>query len=164
MKPDGFGPNGALLVSLAAEADAAAKRQVPTSRPTAATPLGRVIVDDEQVDNRGQWAHVEPVKVDMTRIVSLSSKALATCSPGLPSWWIRWRCRMPDKSGPAASIMPLIAGYVPARLVFLAAELGIADLIANGTTSIESLAQHTGMHGPSLKRMLRALSAYDVFE
>jgi hypothetical protein len=60
--------------------------------------------------------------------------------------------------------MPLIAGYIPARLVFLAAELGIADLIAGGTTTAEGLAQHTGTHAPSLKRVLRALCAYDVFE
>jgi hypothetical protein len=46
----------------------------------------------------------------------------------------------------------------------LAAELGIADLIASGKTSAEVMAQHTGMHALSLKRMLRALCAYDVFE
>lgn len=71
---------------------------------------------------------------------------------------------MPDNPAPRPSIMPLLAGYIPARLVFLAAELGVADLIANGKTTAEVLAQHTGMHAPSLKRMLRALCAYDVFE
>jgi hypothetical protein len=71
---------------------------------------------------------------------------------------------MPDNAASPPSIMPLIAGYIPARLVYLAAELGIADLIAGGTTTVEGLAQHTGVHAPSLKRMLRALCAYDVFE
>ena len=71
---------------------------------------------------------------------------------------------MPDNPAPPPSIMPLIAGYMPARLIFLAAELGVADLIAEGKTTAEVLAQHTGMHAPSLKRMLRALCAYDVFE
>ncbi|MBR0939526.1 methyltransferase [Bradyrhizobium jicamae] len=71
---------------------------------------------------------------------------------------------MSDNAAPPPSIMPLIAGFMPARLVFLAAELGIADLIAGGTTATEGLAQRTGMHAPSLKRMLRALCAYGVFE
>lgn len=71
---------------------------------------------------------------------------------------------MTDNAAPPPSIMPLIAGYIPARLVFLAAELGIADLIAGGTATVEGLAQHTCVHAPSLKRILRALCAYDVFE
>jgi hypothetical protein len=71
---------------------------------------------------------------------------------------------MPDNAAPPPSIMPLITGYIPSRLVFLAAELGIADLIASGKTTAELLAQHTGMHALSLTRMLRALCAYDVFE
>jgi O-methyltransferase domain/Dimerisation domain len=72
--------------------------------------------------------------------------------------------KMPDNAAPPPSIMPLITGYIPARLVFLAAELSLADLIAGGKTTAEALAQHTGMHARSLKRMLRALCAYDVFE
>ncbi len=71
---------------------------------------------------------------------------------------------MPENAAPSPSIMSLIAGYVPARLIYLAAELGIADLIAGGTTTVEGLSQHTSMHALSLKRMLRALCAYDVFE
>ena len=60
--------------------------------------------------------------------------------------------------------MPLIAGLMPARLVYIAAEFGIAYLIADGTTDAEGLARHAGLHAPSLKRMLRALCAYGVFE
>lgn len=71
---------------------------------------------------------------------------------------------MSDHAVPPPSIMSLIGGFMPARLVFLAAELGIADLIAAGTTTAEDLARQTGMHAPSLKRLLRALCAYGVFE
>jgi hypothetical protein len=71
---------------------------------------------------------------------------------------------MSDSSAPRSSIMPLIAGFMPARLVFLAAELGIADLIAGGMTTAEGLAQRTDTHAPSLKRMLRALCAFGVLE
>jgi hypothetical protein len=76
----------------------------------------------------------------------------------------RTEVEMSDNAAPPPSIMPLIAGFIPARLVFLAAELGIADLIAGGTTTAEGLAQRTSMHAPSLRRMMRALCAYGVFE
>lgn len=71
---------------------------------------------------------------------------------------------MSENAAPPPSLMPLIAALMPARLVFLAAELGIADLIAEGATTAEALAQRTATHAPSLKRMLRALCAYGVFE
>ncbi|MDN4988472.1 methyltransferase [Bradyrhizobium sp. WYCCWR 13022] len=71
---------------------------------------------------------------------------------------------MSDNTGSPPSILTLISGFVPARLVFLAAELGLADLIAGGTMTAEGLARRTGTHAPSLKRMLRALCAYGVFE
>jgi O-methyltransferase/methyltransferase family protein len=71
---------------------------------------------------------------------------------------------MSESAAPPPSIMPLVTAFMPARLVFLAAELGIADLIAGGTTSAEGLAQRTGTHAPTLRRMLRALCAYGVFE
>ena len=36
---------------------------------------------------------------------------------------------MPNNAAASVGLMSLIAGYIPARLIFLAAELGIADLI-----------------------------------
>jgi hypothetical protein len=60
--------------------------------------------------------------------------------------------------------MDLISAFIPARLVYLAAELGIADLIANGLSTAEALAERTGTHAPALYRMLRALCAYGVFD
>src|SRR5262249_13033583 len=60
--------------------------------------------------------------------------------------------------------MDLITAFIPARLLYLAAELGIADLIANGLSTAEALAEKTGTHAPALYRMLRALCAYGVFD
>ena len=60
--------------------------------------------------------------------------------------------------------MDLISAFIPARLVYLAAELGLADLVASGLTTAEALAEKTGTHAPTLYRMLRALCAYGVFE
>lgn len=60
--------------------------------------------------------------------------------------------------------MDPITALIPARLVYLAAELGIADLMANGLSTAEALAEKSGTHAPALYRMLRALCAYGVFE
>jgi hypothetical protein len=43
--------------------------------------------------------------------------------------------------------MPLIGVLMVSRLVYLAAEHGIADLISRGSNSAETLAEKTGTHG-----------------
>lgn len=49
-----------------------------------------------------------------------------------------------------------------ARAVYAAAELGLADLLANGARSTEEVAGATGMHAPSLYRLLRALASCGI--
>jgi SAM-dependent methyltransferase len=49
-----------------------------------------------------------------------------------------------------------------ARAIYAAAELGLADLLAEGPRGAEELAQATGMHAPSLYRLLRALAGCGV--
>jgi len=65
---------------------------------------------------------------------------------------------------PPPTIMPMISAFMISRLVYLAAELGIADLIAGGLNTAEALADKTGTFAPALYRMLRALCAYGVLE
>lgn len=50
-----------------------------------------------------------------------------------------------------------------ARAVYAAAELGLADLLAEGPRSAEDLAVATNTHAPSLYRLLRALAACGLF-
>ena len=50
------------------------------------------------------------------------------------------------------------------RCVYAVAELGIADLLADGQVSSAELATATDTHEPSLYRVLRALAALGVFE
>jgi hypothetical protein len=57
----------------------------------------------------------------------------------------------------------LICGYWHSQCVYVAAKLGIADLLANGPLSIDDLAVRTGTHPPSLFRVLRALASLGVF-
>jgi hypothetical protein len=63
-----------------------------------------------------------------------------------------------------ASLMPLITVFTVSRLIYFAAELGLADKLAPGEKSVGALAAETGTHAPSLYRMLRALAAFGVFE
>lgn len=53
----------------------------------------------------------------------------------------------------------MISGYWTSQAVYVAAKLGIADLLADGPKSIEELATATGTHPRSLYRLLRALAS-----
>jgi len=58
----------------------------------------------------------------------------------------------------------LIRGYRMSQAVYVAARLGIADLLADGPRDIEDLAQETGCHTPSLGRVLAALASVGVVD
>ena len=64
--------------------------------------------------------------------------------------------------GAASTIMSLLTGAWAARLVHTAAELGIADHLADGPRGVDFLAAQMGAHTPSLARLLRALTAIGV--
>lgn len=57
----------------------------------------------------------------------------------------------------------MITGYWVSQAVGVAAELGVADLLAEGPRTAEDLATATGTHGPSLFRLLRALAGAGLF-
>jgi len=66
--------------------------------------------------------------------------------------------------GLTASLMPLINGFMASRVVHVAAELGIADLLTQGAQSTEVLARETGTDAPTLRRLLRALASLGVID
>jgi len=68
------------------------------------------------------------------------------------------------RSGFNAMLMPLINGFMAARVVHVAAELGIADLLAAGAKSTETLAGEAGANVPALHRLLRALAGLGVID
>jgi hypothetical protein len=70
----------------------------------------------------------------------------------------------PPDTPPGAQMMQLASGYFVARAIHVAAELGLADRLADGPRDADSLAAATGTHAPSLYRLLRALAATGVFE
>ncbi len=64
----------------------------------------------------------------------------------------------------ATAMLRLIFGIHASRGVYAVAELGIADLLADGPMSTQELARVTDTHEPSLYRVLRLLAALGVFE
>jgi hypothetical protein len=54
-------------------------------------------------------------------------------------------------------------GHWVSRIIQLAAELGLADLLANGPRTADQLAGRTGTHGPSLYRFMRSLANLGIF-
>lgn len=64
---------------------------------------------------------------------------------------------------PAASMMELIMGAWIAQLISAAAELGIADELANGPATAEELARRLNVDQDALRRTLRALIGVGVF-
>src|SRR6185503_3488485 len=63
---------------------------------------------------------------------------------------------------PPLQMLQLISGFWVSRCLYVAAKLGIPDLLQDGPKSAEELAAATGAHAPSLFRVLRALAAVDV--
>src|SRR5881396_1939075 len=57
----------------------------------------------------------------------------------------------------------LIRGYWTTQAIFVAAELGIADLVADGPKAPEELGRRTGVKGDMLYRVLRALASIGIF-
>ena len=62
-------------------------------------------------------------------------------------------------SSPHRDLNQLICGYGYSQCVYVAAKLGIADLLAHGPRSINDLAEETGTHPQSLYRVLRCSPA-----
>jgi hypothetical protein len=67
-----------------------------------------------------------------------------------------------EERAAAASMLRMISGIHISRAVYVTAELGIADLLADGPMTAAQLAQITQTHEPSLYRVLRLLASLGV--
>jgi hypothetical protein len=61
------------------------------------------------------------------------------------------------------ALLDLSTGYWKSQAIYVAAKLGIADLVHDGPKTSDDLARATGTHAPSLYRLLRALASVGVF-
>jgi len=68
-----------------------------------------------------------------------------------------------DLSSQVAQLRELIGGYRLTQLIYVAAKLGIADLLKDGPKSIGDLAESAGVNARNLYRVLRALASKDIF-
>lgn len=68
-----------------------------------------------------------------------------------------------DTPSPRTALQQQIRAYGVSQLIFVAADLGIADLLADGPKHFEELAADTGVNPDGLFRCLRALAAVGVF-
>jgi hypothetical protein len=57
----------------------------------------------------------------------------------------------------------LVSGYWYTQTIYVAAKLGIADLLKDGSRSAQELAEATGTNPKALYRLLRALASIDIF-
>jgi ubiquinone/menaquinone biosynthesis C-methylase UbiE len=60
-------------------------------------------------------------------------------------------------------LLQMITGYWASQAIFVAAKLGIADLVKDEPKTADELAKATGTHAPSLYRLLRALASVEIF-
>jgi hypothetical protein len=64
---------------------------------------------------------------------------------------------------PQLAVLQMASGYWVSRSIYVAAKLGIADLLKDSPKSCDELATATGTHARSLYRVLRALASLGVF-
>jgi hypothetical protein len=67
------------------------------------------------------------------------------------------------RAAPESVIRNLIAGYWVSRLIYVAAKLGIADLLKQKPQTVEALAAATQVQPTALYRILRTLASYGIF-
>jgi hypothetical protein len=69
----------------------------------------------------------------------------------------------PIELPPHAQLMQFILGKWISKPIYVAAELGIADMLTDGPKSVDDLARMSETHAPSLYRLMRALAAVGIF-
>ncbi|HEX8142868.1 MAG TPA: methyltransferase [Pyrinomonadaceae bacterium] len=64
---------------------------------------------------------------------------------------------------PQMVMLQMMSGYWVSQSLYVAARLGLADLLKDGPRTSEELARATGTHAPTLYRLLRALAGLGLF-
>ncbi len=65
---------------------------------------------------------------------------------------------------PPVALIQMMTGYWVSKSIYVAAKLGIADLLRAGPRTREELADVCDAHAPSLFRLLRALATVGIFQ
>ena len=83
--------------------------------------------------------------------------------PGLPIRVQGEQLSNNETTPPAAFLTQILLGSLSSQALYVAAKLGIADLLADGPKTVEQLAAATNTDAPSLYRVMRALASIGVF-
>jgi hypothetical protein len=67
-----------------------------------------------------------------------------------------------SSASPAIALIDLLSGHRVTAVIYVAAQLGIADLLYDGPQTTDNLARLTDTHEPSLRRLMRALCAVGI--
>lgn len=70
----------------------------------------------------------------------------------------------PDVANEPTRLRELADGYKVSRAIYAIVELGIPDLLGEGARTAEALAEASGAHAGSLRRVLRFLASHGLFE
>lgn len=65
---------------------------------------------------------------------------------------------------PQLALARMMSGYAVSQLIYVAAKLGIPDLLRDGPLTIDQLATSAGAHQTSLLRVMRGLAAVGLFK
>jgi len=69
-----------------------------------------------------------------------------------------------DERGSAERLMSLVDGYLSTQLIYVAAELSLADVIADSTITADELARALAVPALAMRRILRGLAAIGILE
>ncbi len=64
---------------------------------------------------------------------------------------------------PHVQVVQMASGHIIAKAIYVLAELGIADHLKDGARSSDEIAEATGMHPPSLYRLMRNMTGFGFF-
>jgi SAM-dependent methyltransferase len=71
--------------------------------------------------------------------------------------------RRPEALPPVAQLFNIATGFMKSQAIYVAAKLGISDLLNKGPKSIEELAEMTSVQESALYRLLRALASIGIY-
>ena len=70
---------------------------------------------------------------------------------------------MTDDLPPQAALLNTLCAVNLSQAIYVAARLEVADHLAGGPRAVADLATELGVHGPSLRRLLRSLAGVGIF-
>jgi O-methyltransferase domain/Dimerisation domain len=99
------------------------------------------------------------------RLIEGDTRIWSDIKPLLKSrFFLPKKSRQTKENSSPPILFQLATGYWLSQAIYVAAKLGIADLLKDGPQTSTALATATQSHAPSLFRMMRALSSIGVFE